>query len=194
MDRATVLTMQYRITLPADYDMAIIRRRIAERGHLTDQFPRLAFKAYLYADRKAPYAAGRTNRYAPFYLWHAAEGMNAFLGGVGFAGVIASFGRPVVHTWSVWDARTTSQLSAATYATCETVPINEHAALDTLRDAEHADVHTDIGHGALAAISAFDPTHWAAMRMRLWREMPDACGSDIEVYQVGHVSQPSANH
>jgi hypothetical protein len=46
-----MITMQYRIALPADYDMDIIRRRIAERGHLTDDFPQLSFKAYLYADR-----------------------------------------------------------------------------------------------------------------------------------------------
>jgi hypothetical protein len=47
-----MLTMQYRIALPADYDMAIIRKRIADRGHLTDALPQLAFKAYLYADRR----------------------------------------------------------------------------------------------------------------------------------------------
>ena len=28
--------MQYEIPLPADYDMAIIRRRVASKGHLTD--------------------------------------------------------------------------------------------------------------------------------------------------------------
>ena len=42
-----MITMQYRIALPADYDMGIIRQRIAARGHLTDDFPQLSFKAYL---------------------------------------------------------------------------------------------------------------------------------------------------
>ena len=74
-----MITMQYRIGLPADYDMDIIRRRIAERGHLTDAFPELAFKAYLYADRQSAYAARGENLYAPFYLWHSTEGMNDFL-------------------------------------------------------------------------------------------------------------------
>lgn len=29
--------MNYRITLPADYDMQIIRDRVATRGHLLDE-------------------------------------------------------------------------------------------------------------------------------------------------------------
>ncbi|MFC3651646.1 DUF4865 family protein [Dyella humi] len=189
-----MLTMQYRITLPADYDMGIIRRRIAERGHLTDDFPQLAFKAYLYADRNQPYAAGRENRYAPFYLWHDTEGMNAFLGGAGFAGVVASFGRPVVRTWSVWRAETAPDLSLATHASCETVPIPAHVALSEVRDAENAGVQADLDRGAFAAISAFDPAGWTAMRFRLWRDIADTFSESVDLYQVGHVSHPSAKH
>lgn len=189
-----MLTMQYRITLPADYDMDIIRRRIAERGHLTDDFPQLAFKAYLYADCGEPYAAGRENRYAPFYLWHDPEGMNAFLGGTGFAGVVASFGRPVVRTWSVWRAEMAPDLSIATHATFETIPIPAHIALSTTRDAEHANAGADLDRGAVAVISAFDPTGWTAIRFRLWRNAAAAFSENVDVYQVGHISQPSAKH
>jgi hypothetical protein len=189
-----MLTMQYPITLPADYDMAIIRQRIAERGHLTDDLPQLAFKAYLYADRNEPYAAGRENRYAPFYLWHDTEGMNAFLGGEGFAGVIASFGRPVVRTWSVWRAEMAPNLAIATHATCETLPISPQASLSAVCDIEDASVQADLVHGALAAISAFNPTVWTVMRFRLWRDAIPASSEDVDVYQVGHISQPSTKH
>lgn len=187
-----MLTMQYRITLPADYDMAIIRRRIADRGHLTDNFPQLAFKAYLYADRHEPYAAGKENRYAPFYLWHDTDGMNAFLGGAGFAGVIDSFGRPLVRTWSAWHAEMASDLSAATYATCETIAIAEHVALGSLRETWQAHDRADVDRGALAAVSAFDPTGWTIMHFRLWRDAVHASSETMDVYRVGHVSQPSA--
>ena len=190
-----MITMQYRIGLPADYDMDIIRRRIVERGHLTDDFPNLAFKAYLYADRKAAYAADRENLYAPFYLWHNNEGMNAFLAGPGFAGVVASFGRPIVRTWSVWQADTVPDLSVATHATREIVPIPGHAALDGLRDTERAGAQADLDRGALAAISAFDPTGWTLLRFRLWRAIIDRpAGDEVDVYQVGHVSQPDFKH
>ena len=184
-----MITMQYRIVLPADYDMDIIRRRIAERGHLTDDFPQLSFKAYLYTDRSR---GNRENLYAPFYLWHNTQGMNAFLGGAGFAGVVDSFGRPVVRTWSVWHAETAADLSNATHATREIVPIAAHMELGTLRGMENAGTQADIKRGALAAISAYDPTYWTLLRFRLWRTatQPPADG-DIDVYEIGHLSQPA---
>lgn len=187
-----MITMQYRIGLPADYDMDIIRRRIAERGHLTDDFPQLAFKTYLYADRKV---TGRENLYAPFYLWQSPEGMNAFLGGAGFAGVVESFGRPIVRTWSVWRAETAPDLSAAQCATREIASIPAHAALSAVRDEENAKVQADIQRGALAAISAFDPSQWTLMRFRLWPHAVDRpAGDDADIYAIGHISQPTAPH
>lgn len=192
-----MIAMHYRIALPADYDMAIIRQRIVERGHVTDNFPQLAFKAYLYANQEAPTARGCGNRYAPFYLWHDTEGMNAFLCGAGFAGLVASFGRPAVHTWSTWHVRTARDLSVATHATYESTSISEHFALGTLRDAEHASVQADADRGALAVITAVDPHAWTLMRFRLWRDIHcihPTLLQHADVYQVGHVSQPSAQH
>lgn len=47
--------MQCEITLPADYDMAIIRHRVATRGASTDAFVGLGLKAYLpYGHRALP--------------------------------------------------------------------------------------------------------------------------------------------
>ncbi|MCW2914583.1 MAG: hypothetical protein JWN52_2651 [Actinomycetia bacterium] len=43
--------MQYEITLPADYDMKIIRHRVATKGHLLDAFPGLG-------EHAAPETAG----------------------------------------------------------------------------------------------------------------------------------------
>ena len=185
-----MITMQYRIGLPADYEMNIIRRRIAERGHLTDDFPHLAFKAYLYTHREDDYAPGRENLYAPLYLWHNHEGMNAFLGGAGFAAVVASFGRPIVRTWSVLRAETVPNLSIARYATREIAPIPADTALHVVRERENAMVQADLDRGALAAISAFDTS--TLMRVRLWRDtVAWPVGDDVDVYQIGHVSQPA---
>ena len=61
-----MIAMQYSFTLPADYDMAIVHRRIAEKGHLLDDFPQLHFKAYLSAQRDDESLASRENLYAPF--------------------------------------------------------------------------------------------------------------------------------
>jgi hypothetical protein len=169
-----MIAMQYSITLPADYDMDIIDRRIAEKGHLTDGFPGLVFKAYLSA-RGAP-----DNLYAPFYLWRDAEGMNRFLSGPGFAGLTRSFGWPVVRIWSAWAVRL-GDLRQARHATRETGTIEPHADLAALRMRHQSGAD---GDGALASIAGFEPTTWTAMCFRLW-DRPTAGGQS---YRVGRIS------
>ncbi|MFD5437087.1 DUF4865 family protein [Kitasatospora sp. NPDC127067] len=89
--------MQYEITLPADYDMGVIRKRVADKGHLLDAHPGLGLKAYLVRERGRQ--GSPVNQYAPFYLWRTVEGMNGFLWGPGFRGLSADFGRPAVRHW-----------------------------------------------------------------------------------------------
>lgn len=169
-----MIAMQYSISLPADYDMAIIDRRIAEKGHLTDGFPGLVFKAYLSA-RGAP-----DNLYAPFYLWRDTEGLNKFLSGPGFAALTRSFGWPVVRIWPVWEWRT-GDLAAARHATRDIVPIEPHADIAALRRRHGAEVE---GDDALASIAGFEPTTWTAMRFRLW----DRPMAGHQSYRVGRIS------
>lgn len=186
-----MLAMQYSINLPADYDMAIIRRRIADKGHLLDDFPGLAFKAYAYASRDDRELPCHDNLYAPFYLWRDGEAMNAFLCGPGFAALARDFGRPAVHTWSVWEAQVAPDLTAATCATREFATLPRHIALDECRQAETAAAHVVIADGALASVTAFDPACWTLVRFRLWRELHvDRAGNDHQWYRIGHVSQP----
>ncbi|MGW6268448.1 MULTISPECIES: DUF4865 family protein [unclassified Streptomyces] len=89
--------MQYEITLPADYDMGIIRNRVAAKGHLLDDYAGLGAKAYLIRERGVD--GSPVNQYAPFYLWNTPEGMNSFLWGPGFQGIVEDFGRPEVQHW-----------------------------------------------------------------------------------------------
>jgi hypothetical protein len=90
--------MQYEITLPADYDMAIIRHRVATKGAMTDDFEGLGLKAYGIRERGVD--GSPVNQYAPFYLWASPDGMNRFLWGAGFEGLTRDFGRPVVRQWT----------------------------------------------------------------------------------------------
>lgn len=186
-----MLAMQYDFVLPADYDMAIIRRRIADKGHLLDDFSGLAFKAYAHASRADAEWPSRDNHYAPFYLWHDIEGMNAFLGGAGFAGLAANFGRPSVRTWSVWHAEMDDNLRTASCATRDLVAITPDADLGALGAAETESARAARAQGALAAVCAFDPYQWSLLRFRLWPEPHDAhASSERQHYRVGHVSQP----
>jgi len=188
-----MLAMQYGFTLPADYDMAIVRRRIAERGPLLDDFPGLAFKAYLYATRDDQKLPSRDNLYAPFYLWRDVEGMNAFLGGSGFAALARDFGRPMVHTWIPWQAELAGNLRDAVCATGERVAIPPHADLGRLGKTEAAAARQDRAAGAIAAVAAYDPSGWNLLRLRLWPTLrSDLAREGRRLYRVGHVSQPEA--
>ena len=184
-----MIAMQYSIVLPADYEMAVIRERIAVKGPLTDDFPGLVFKAFLHANRGVH---GPENLYAPFYLWEDADGMNRFLTGPGFAALTQSFGWPVVKTWSVLHGERASRVREARYATRSTATIAPHTDLSALSHAETERARAAIGRdGALASVAAYEPDGWSLVRFQLWRERPaDATG--MQDYEVGHVSAPGA--
>ncbi len=184
MNDPPALAMQYSFALPADYDMTIVERRIAEKGPALDGLPGLAVKAYLSARRDG---AQRENLYAPFYLWDDPSAMSGFLTGRGFAGVADAFGWPQVRVWIVWRARLARDVGQARFATCEIAPIASHAPLDALKAQEDAAADEAIEHGALAAVAGFEPTSWSRVRFRLWRERPERFDG-VALYDVGHVS------
>jgi len=189
-----MLAMQYSFTLPADYDMAIIRRRIAEKAHLLDGFPGLAFKAYLSAERRDQALPSEENLYAPFYLWQDSQGMNAFLSGAGFAALTQAFGRPRVRVWSAWHTRTQPALATAVCASRDIVRLPAHAPLDEYLARERDAADAALADGALAAVSAFEPGDWTSVRFCLWPELRnDLTRDDRQLYRVGHVSTSSSH-
>ena len=56
-------SMQYRVQLPADYDMEIIRNRVRRTGHLMDGYPGLEFKAYLIQEKAKGAMRTATHRF-----------------------------------------------------------------------------------------------------------------------------------
>jgi hypothetical protein len=174
-----MIAMHYRFPLPADYDMGIIDRRIAEKGHLTDGFPGLLFKAYLSARKSGP---AQDNAYAPFYVWNTVDGMHAFLNGPAFAGLAQAFGRPAVATWLVSHVRCAPGFEHARHASIERRAIPPGTDMDVLCTDEAARA----GH-ALAVVVGYEPETWTLVRFRLWDSEPVADAA-TRVYAVGHVS------
>lgn len=80
-----MIAMQYKISLPDDYDMNVIRKRVQENGWKTDGFQDLRWKAYLIS------AKGR-KEYSPLYLWKHQEGMNQFIFEGFYDNILNSFG------------------------------------------------------------------------------------------------------
>lgn len=183
-----MIAMQYSFTLPADYDMAIIRRRIVEKGPLLDHFDGLLMKAYLYAERGTH---GPENLYAPFYVWRDSEAMQRFLGSAGFAHATRDFGWPSIRCWPVWNAHLPAQVRHARSASREILTIPPHASLDTLRRDAHDALQHEAERQACAGVNAFEPTHWTQVRLRLFEDSPPAApNGQRQWYAVGHVSQP----
>ncbi|MGF1427723.1 DUF4865 family protein [Kitasatospora sp. LaBMicrA B282] len=185
--------MQYEITLPADYDMGIIRHRVETRGHLLDDFPALGLKAYLIRERGV--AGSPVNQYAPFYLWRTAEGANRFLWGPGFRGLAADFGRPRVRSWlglAVQDgpAAAVTGGPAPSWATRVLTPVGpdgdtaeaiERAVAELTASAEaRPELHTT----ALAV----DTARWELVTFTLWTADPGPDHGDR--YRVLHLSRP----
>ncbi|MCV9946804.1 MULTISPECIES: DUF4865 family protein [Rhizobium] len=181
-----MITMQYGFTLPADYDMSIIDRRIRDKGPMLDGFPNLGFKAYLSA-RKGEFGS-HDNLYAPFYLWRRPEGASDFLCSPGFEALTSAFGWPQVRTWIVWQAEISPDIASARFATRHILQTERYAPLADIRRTESAEATAAVATGAaLASVSGFEPTTWTRVRFRLWREISEI-GEQTQAYRVGHLS------
>ncbi|MCX4745322.1 DUF4865 family protein [Kitasatospora sp. NBC_01287] len=178
--------MQYEITLPADYDMDIIRRRVATKGHLLDDFAGLGLKAYLIREREV--AGSPVNQYAPFYLWHADEGVNRFLWGPGFRGLSEDFGRPAIRSWlglAVQDGP--ARAGAPTTATRLLAPVP--FGQDPAEAIERTLAALPVGlSGVHTTALAIDTARWELVTFTLWTEPPGPEHGDR--YEVLHLSRP----
>jgi len=185
--------MQYELTLPADYDMKIIRRRVEDRGHRTDDFPGLGFKAYLIRERAV--GGSPVNQYAPFYLWQHTDGMNRFLwGGGGFGGIVTDFGRPAVRHWTgvaLGTGLSVAEMPRAASRHTEAVPACADPA-ELVGRATEALPALAAAEGVHSVTLAVDPHHWQLVRFTLWADGPgpDAVASGDERYEVLHLSTP----
>ncbi|WP_209493545.1 DUF4865 family protein [Streptomyces sp. PvR006] len=180
--------MQYEITLPADYDMGIIRARVATRGHLLDDFPGLGLKAYLVRERGD---ASPVNQYAPFYLWATLEGMNSFLWGPGFQGIVHDFGRPVVQHWTGLAYEEGPASGAVPVgATRRRTPLGEGSPPgDAVADAVARHAREARRDGVVASALAIDPRHWELLAFTLWADAEAPVGEG-DRFRVLHLSAP----
>ena len=187
---------QYEITLPADYDMRIIRKRVADFGALLDDRAGLGLKAY--AIRERGVAGSPVNQYAPFYLWNDVGGMGNFLfGGGGFQGIIRDFGRPAAHHWTgvaCFAGPSRDEAPRAASRRLTPIPVDSEStglgmstrieeeieALEAL--SRYEGVHT--------AALAIDPQQWQLLRFVLWQDGVPAGEDATERYEVLHLSAP----
>ncbi|MEU8875414.1 DUF4865 family protein [Streptomyces javensis] len=184
-----MLAMQYRITLPADYDMKIIRHRVETKGPLLDDFSGLGLKAYGIRERGVD--GSPVHQYAPFYLWTAPGAMNRFLWGPGFQGIVRDFGRPPVEHWQGLGfergpaagtvPRAATRHAEPVPAAADPASAVEGALARLAERARKGGVHT--------TALGIDPRGWELIHFTLWEESapPSEPG---DRYQVLHLSTP----
>lgn len=182
--------MQYTITLPADYDMGVIRERVATRGGFTDDFAGLALKAYLIRERGVD--GSPVNAYAPFYLWNDPGALGDFLwGGRGFGHIVADFGRPTVRHWIGAGARSGPSVRRTAHsATLHRTSVPDGAdPVDTMARAAGALAERAEAPGVHTTAVALDPHHWELLHATLWEgEAPAGAAGDR--YRLLHLSTP----
>ena len=189
-----MIAKQYSIALPADYDMGIIRRRVAERGARFDSFPGLYLKAFLIRERGRAGAVG--NEYAPFYLWPETEALWDFVAGDGFRAIIDGFGRPAIRNWLTLGVETRARLRptavlAATRSETELAPAHDLIALRRDEIAANRSALADEPQIAARAV-AVDIERWRLLHFALWTrpidDLPIVLGRDN--FEVLRLSAP----
>lgn len=185
-----MIAMRYSIALPRDYDMAVIRHRIAERGHALDEYDGLVLKASCLSE--AGVAGATENVYAPFYVWANTSRMSRFLwGGDGFEGIERDFGRPRVDVWPI----ASLHLNAAGAKGATTAVLTRTAATPAETWADAADrLRTEANAAALrkdarAAARAIDTTTGDVIGFDLLTAAPRRTTGTV--YEVAHVSAPA---
>jgi len=180
--------MQYELALPADYDMDVIRGRVARIGHLLDDWDGLGFKTYLMRERGV--GGSPVNQYGPFYLWNTVEGMNSFLWGGAFQGLVNDFGRPAVRQWTGLSYEEgVAAGSPARIAVRHRQPVAEGGDLsEMMAEAVREAARLAALDGAVCATAVVDPGRWELVHFSLWdHDTPKPPG---EVFQVLHMSAP----
>ena len=180
-----MLAMQYSIQLPTNYDTKLIHQRVEARSKLFDKLPGLLHKSFLLDEPD--------KLYAPFYIWESVSQAQQFLLNDLFKGVIESFNRPRVRTWTVIHHAHGNKDITPTYAVREVDIIAPDDQLDKIAQAEKIAQYDLLQDPNLYFHAiALDPERWELIRYSLWKNQASAVKPDtdcIQAYEVLHVSE-----
>jgi hypothetical protein len=178
--------MQYAIPLPADYDMQVIRNRVARSGHLIDGFDGLDFKAYLIREKSR---GAEINEYAPFYVWNDIDGMRSFCWGEpGYSAIVRDFGRRPIQDWTVVGVmRGPGGLDQARSMSISTRPLPAGVAPGQVIEDLTGDFLASAGSSTVRRVAAVDVTTWTLLLAELSAHPAENDGEGAN-YEVLHVS------
>ena len=163
-----MIVMQYRFTLPADYDMTIIEKRIRENGAKLNGFPGLLMKAYLFS--KVDNAGTNENRYAPLYIWKDSSAMALFLQSPAFQKLTHDFGWPKIDTWLTLRVPDIDAIRNNQWLTMTRRNIDAYSSLSSL--------------ALNGSLCAWDVSRWQLLQV----DFCDRPTAGNEIYQIGFMA------
>lgn len=182
-----MITAYYAHRLPADYDIARIRNRAAQRAPLWDAIPELHFKAFLLRERGRFGAAA--NSYSSLYLWRQDQAFRDFLVTGRYRAVTDSFGRADILARVALDARRGAAAKTA-IAVIDEQPIPFDADLtEHIAAAIEANRAVAAKPETVAAVLGIDTVTWTLLRIALLREETDVLATGTR-YEILHLAQP----
>lgn len=167
--------MQYKITLPSDYNMEIIKQRVAHNGNKTDGFIGLLLKAYLISDDT------NQKEYAPLYVWNDYSGMNCFIFGGFYDNILHSFGWQNIDIYIPLQVNLSMQVKSAKYILEITHAIKEKNNM-TLPTFSIENNH------CLGKFLMYNPSTWKSVEFHFLTEVCDELKVLGRVYQILHLS------
>lgn len=174
-----MIGMQYKITLPADFDMNQIVARVRENGHKTDGFDGLLFKCYLIKE-KGSYSI--ENMYAPLYVWETSQGMNKFLFEGYYDNIIRSFGWQQVCVGVPLFVELSEDFDTAKYVVEQTKQIAPQPTLNGIADVIRSNTERD----CLGRVCIYNPEKWKYSMYYFYKDIPQ---DQPELYRILHISK-----
>ncbi|MDF2674168.1 MAG: hypothetical protein K0R09_2436 [Clostridiales bacterium] len=178
-----MIATQYKIILPSDYDMNIIKDRVRNNGYKTDGFEDLKYKFYLITEK------GKNNNlqnsYSPLYLWQDSSGLNKFLFNGFYDNIINSFGWQQVNLGVPLIDNTTHKVSEAKYIFEFEREISPQGSLNNLRN----EIEKAIPRLDAEYIVIYNPDKWK-YSVFYFIDHPSKAGEEKGVvYSILHISE-----
>lgn len=179
-----MITTQYKITLPSDYKMDIIKERVKQNGFKTDGFQDLKFKLYLITEKGVN--GNIENSYCPLYLWKSHEGLNKFLFEGFYDNILNSFGWQQIKTSIPLMNTTTSKIKENNYLFHCAKTITPKENLNNLID----EIKKELSFvNELEYLVSYNPETWKYDVFYFSKNISLFDGMDGKVYTILHVSQ-----
>ncbi|WP_315111379.1 DUF4865 family protein [Clostridium intestinale] len=179
-----MIATQYKIILPSNYDMNIIKDRVKNNGHKTDGFEDLKIKLYLITEKGEN--NNLQNSYCPLYIWKDSKGLNKFLFDGFYDNIITSFGWQKVNVGIPLIDTTTQDFKNIKYIFEVTKEITPKESLKNLKDEIEKDMPKlyDVEY-----VVIYNPDKWKYSIFYFIEDLSKVKAEKGIIYNVLHISE-----